>query len=365
MSVHSQFHSRGLLALMLGGGLAALASSAAAAPSASPGYTLSVFAGPLAGSSAPDSIAVVGNDVFVGYGNGGAPDGSAGAMSTIAEYSNSGAFINSITVAGHNDGLRYNAASGQLWALQNEDANPNLVLLNPKTLAASAALPFSSTPHGGGYDDIAFGAGGATYISASNPANNPNNQPAIVSVSLSPSQVMVNASPLLGTAAATNINTGQPTALNLQDPDSMIFAPDGRLVLDSQSDKQLVFLTHPGTASQSVSVLNLQNEVDDTAFGDGRRERLLVADTASGVVYSLTGVFGAGEAISAEDLAGVVGIDNLTNGDQTPLITGLMSPHGEALNAIPEPASWGLMLAGFFGLGSALRGLRRRGGLAL
>jgi hypothetical protein len=76
-------------------------------------------------------------------------------------------------------------------------------------------------------------------------------------------------------------------------------------------------------------------------------------------------VFGAGEAISAEDLAGVVGIDNLTNGDQTPLITGLMSPHGEALNAIPEPASWGLMLAGFFGLGSALRGLRRRGGLAL
>jgi hypothetical protein len=349
--------------LLLGGlcwaGLAA-AGSAAAAPSASAGYSLSVFAAPLAGSSAPDSIAVAGQDVFIGYGDGGAPDGSGGAMSTIAEYSNSGTLINTITVVGHNDGLRYNAAAGQLWAVQNEDGNPNLVLINPKTLAASAPLPFSATPHGGGYDDVAFGAGGATYVSASNPLNNPNSQPAIVSVSLSPSEVMVNSSPLLGTAAAVDINTGAPTTLNLQDPDSMIFAPNGQLVLDSQADKQLVFLTNPGTPSQSVSVLNLQNEVDDTVFGDGGRERLLVADTVSGAVYALTGVFGAGEAISAEDLAGVVGVDNLTNGDQTALLSGLQSPHGEAISAVPEPASWVLMLSGFFGMGAWLRGPGRR-----
>jgi hypothetical protein len=47
-------------------------------PVPSPGFTITVFAGPLAGSTAPDSIALVGNSVWVAYGNGGAPDGSGG-----------------------------------------------------------------------------------------------------------------------------------------------------------------------------------------------------------------------------------------------------------------------------------------------
>jgi hypothetical protein len=45
-------------------------------PVPSPGFTVTVFAGPLAGSpapTAPDSIAVVGNSVWVAYGNGGDP----------------------------------------------------------------------------------------------------------------------------------------------------------------------------------------------------------------------------------------------------------------------------------------------------
>jgi hypothetical protein len=48
------------------------------APVPSPGFTITTFAGPLAGSTAPDSIAVVGKHVWVGYGNGGSPDGSGG-----------------------------------------------------------------------------------------------------------------------------------------------------------------------------------------------------------------------------------------------------------------------------------------------
>ena len=131
-------------------------------------------------------------------------------MSTIAEYSNSGGLLGSLTIVGHNDGLRYDVATGQLWAVQNEDANPNLVLINPKTLATSGPFSFSATPHGGGYDDVAFGPNG-TYVSASNPANNPNTAPAIVSVSLTPGQVLVNGGVLSGTASATDINTGAPT----------------------------------------------------------------------------------------------------------------------------------------------------------
>ena len=53
------------------------------APIPTTGFTLSTFAGPLAGSSQPDSITVAGSTIWVGYGNTGAPDGSGGAMSQI------------------------------------------------------------------------------------------------------------------------------------------------------------------------------------------------------------------------------------------------------------------------------------------
>ena len=47
-------------------------------PQAAPGYTLSVFASAPSGLSAPDSIAVLGDRVFIGYGDNHAPDGSDG-----------------------------------------------------------------------------------------------------------------------------------------------------------------------------------------------------------------------------------------------------------------------------------------------
>ena len=65
------------------------------APVPSPGFTITIFAGPLAALTAPDSIAVVGKHVWVGYGNGGNPDGSNGAKSQIVEYS-SAARLNAI-----------------------------------------------------------------------------------------------------------------------------------------------------------------------------------------------------------------------------------------------------------------------------
>lgn len=327
------------------------------------GYSLSTFAGPLGGSSAPDSIAVVGSRVFVGYGNGGDPTGADGAMSTIAEYSTYGALLGTVTVAGHNDGLRYDAASGRLWSMQNEDASPTLVLINLKTLAATAPVAFSSTPHGGGYDDVAFGAGG-TFVSASNPANNPNIGPAIVSVSRGATGVTVTGSALAGNATAMVLNPGSgTTTLNLQDPDWLTFDNAGRLVLDSQSDQQLVFITNPGAANQSNSVLNLTTSVDDTVFASGGKQRVLFADRNSGIVYGLTGTFAAGQAISAEDTANAIGVRNQADGSFNQLVTGANSPHGEAITgAVPGPATWAMMLGGFAVVGSTLL-LRRTAGV--
>ena len=137
------------------------------------GFSVKLLAAAPAGASAPDSVAIVNNDIFVGFGNGGDPTGAGGAVSTIGKYSLSGQLLGDTSVTGHNDGLRYNASTGQLWALQNEDANPNLVLINPNTLSKSNPY-LIPTQHGGGYDDVAF-ASGKAFITASNPADNPNN----------------------------------------------------------------------------------------------------------------------------------------------------------------------------------------------
>ncbi|MDE2018101.1 MAG: hypothetical protein KGI57_10380, partial [Hyphomicrobiales bacterium] len=128
----------------------------AAPPTAAPGFSVRVFAASPAGASEPDSIAMVGDRAWIGYGDGGKPDGSGGAKSSIVEFSADGKALRTLTLAGHNDGLRLDPRSGKLWAIQNEDSDPNLVVIDPATGAMSAPYAFPATAHGGGYDDVTF-----------------------------------------------------------------------------------------------------------------------------------------------------------------------------------------------------------------
>ncbi len=343
--------------------------SAHADPIAAAGYNIGLFAAGPAGTSKADSVLAVGNDVYVGYGNGGNPDGSGGAVSTIVEFSRSGQVLASTSVTGHNDGLRYDAATHQIWSLQNEDANANLVLVTPGTLAKSAPISVASV-NGGGYDDILF-QGGNTFISASNPANNANTDPAIVQATLSGGSVMTSPA-LMGNATTTLFNTNSSVTLNLQDPDSLSQTTDGRAVLTSQGDGELVFVSNLGASNQSVGVLQLQNAmVDDTAFGGTADMTLLVADKTTNAIYSITGPFkpAFGYSAAQNDLGttGFIGAFDAASsalpgfdGALTPIVTGLGNPGGEAFIAgVPEFSTWGMMLVGFVGVG--LAGYRGKG----
>jgi hypothetical protein len=130
------------------------------------------------------------------------------------------------------------------------------VIINPAT-KRTRSFKFGPTLHGGGYDDIVF-LGCDVYISASNPARNPNTGPAIVRATLSNS--MVNIKPVLsGNAAAIDLLTDGTVQLNLQDPDSMTLDSLHNIVLDSQADKELIVVSDVGEPDQRVLRLRRQS----------------------------------------------------------------------------------------------------------
>ena len=302
--------------------------TAAAQVTAVPPYTVSVFATSVPHVYyQPDSITLWNGRVFIGYGNNAKTTG--GGHSTIVEYAMDGTVLHKLNVKGHNDGLKVDPKTNLLWALQNEDANPNLVIIDPGNWS-SKRYTFAKPAHGGGYDDMSF-IGNDVYISCSNPSNNPNTKQAIVKATLNGGRVDVTPV-LLGNAMATDITTGDPVQLNLQDPDSMISDPEGDLVLDSQADAELIFVTHPGLKDQGVFHLaltsgNTSTQIDDTVLAYSSQGVILVSDRDGETVYAITApFFGPSEAYSAGPT--FVGRLDTHTGVLTPVVTGMVSPHG-------------------------------------
>jgi hypothetical protein len=327
-------HSVGI-ALLAVAAPAAFAQTSTASPTAVSPYSLTVFATAPSGLSAPDSIAVLHDHVFVGYGDGHAPDGSDGLSSQVVEYAADGSVVYTYTVKGHSDGLKVDPQTHKLWALQNEDASPSLVIIDPET-HGQHKYSFSATANGGGYDDIVF-RGCKVFFSASNPANNPNSGPAIVSGRLRSGVVEVE--PVLaGNAKAIDLLTDSPVQLNLQDPDSMTLDPLGNIVLDSQADQQLIVLGNPGEANQKALRLPLSYtsstgstavEVDDTAFVTSSEGYILFADKTLNTVYKLKRTaFSPGTAYTAADGGPFVGALDMASGVITPIVTGVKGPGG-------------------------------------
>lgn len=327
---------------------------------AASGFSVSVFAQGTSGMTAPDSLAVVGNAVFVVYTNSADPTGVSGNGTLVKYNLANGAVEGMTTVGGSTDGLKYDLATGMLWATHNEDANAYITLINPNTLSQSSAYPFNAAPHGGGYDDLAF-LNGKTYVSASNPALDANNHvlggPSIVSVQLTNNQAVI--TPVLAnTAPALNLLTGKTGDTNQTDADSMTTTPQGGLLLDSQGDGTLLFVNNVGRTNQSVNILPLTNtlgnqeQVDDSVFPTSSSGCMLIADKHDNTVWDLcsrdfnvNGLYSAGQ--DGVTSAYSVGEVNPSDGLYTPILTGINGSAGEAfISSTPEPASLSLLLGG-------------------
>jgi hypothetical protein len=312
----------------------------AATPAVQSPYGLSVFAQSANGYSQPDSIVQWQDSILVGFQNHVAKDGSDGKSSTIVQYALDGRVQRTFSVPGHNDGLRV-IGLDQLWCLQNEDANPNLAVIDLGTGRKTLyTFPASATPHGGGFDDIVE-LNGQVYFTASNPNTNSagvNVFPALVRARLLGRHGnSVDVEPVLaGNANAFDIPTGATVQLNLTDPDSMTVDPRGNIVFTSQADGELIFVRNPLTAEQTVGRLPItaggsMTTLDDTQFAPASAAFMLFSDVAGDAIYRLdSGPFGfePGTAYCGSDTTGVLGVLNLDTGAVTSIGTGFKSVRG-------------------------------------
>jgi len=346
--------------------------AAAAAAQTAPTVSESTFAtGGAVSASQPDSITVGAGSIWVEYGNGADSTGASG-NSTIVRYSTSGVVQNTYTIAGLVDGLKFNPVTGMVWALQNNDGNSMLSIINPTTNTVSSPLMYQSPSSSRGYDDVAF-LGGKVYMSYSNPVNPTDSVVQMLTQGNTPS----------GTLTTTNILTAQQGGLtsssNEPDIDSLKSTPNGALMLTTEGDGpgccdpvgEFTLIKNPG-ASQTVTNVpvtsggNNVKGIDDVIFPGATSGWLYVAETGTANKVDKVWLSGLDPNMAIVAIGGLseVALVNPTNGDVgTALLSGLSSPHGmdfvPAASA-PEPSTWPMLLLGLGGLAVAAAARRQR-----
>jgi hypothetical protein len=349
---------------------------------ATPTAVSSVFAtgGPVDGTQ-PDSVTIGNGSVWVEYGNTADSTGVIPGDSTIVQYSTSGAIKHVYSISGEVDGLKVDPATGMVWALQNQDANATISLINPSTGVVTGPLKYAAPPYaygnnppgppplnnGRGYDDIAF-LGGKVYLSYTNPVNP--TDPVL--------QILNNGNNPTGTLTTTNILTAQQTGIPVPDIDSLKSTPNGELVLTSEGDGAgtgnpvgtFTLIKNPGAVNQTVTNVPVTDAkgdsseaMDDVIFPDATSGWLYVAGTPDNAVYKLwvTGLTIGTPIIALGSFNEVATVNPSTGVVETTLLN-VASPHGMDFVAAPEPSTWAMMLLGFAGLGFAAS--RRRQKLA-
>jgi hypothetical protein len=320
------------------------------------GYTLSLWVTAPAPNLKPDSIIYFNKSIYIGYQKAGdVKDGSDPTLTNIvAQYGLAANLLKQYTVPGHNDGLMGRSDTNELWAMSNEDGNPELTIINLATGAQKSYTATVPTSWGGGLDDMRL-INGIVYASASNPMTAGAPPPTVVSLTLNPNGTTFDVAPVLaGNAMALDItpsiggsanpNYDQMIPLVLSDPDSEETTPSGALLLNSQADGRLTFISNLGQPNQAAStlLLTLYNDkdgpvtpVDDTRYvppaGPQGQTFMLFTD-ATNTTYRIDAAFTPGDVYSCAQ--GQVLKTDLKTGHLTPIAVSignpaaLQDPHG-------------------------------------
>ncbi len=273
----------------------------------------------------PDDIAWLDGNLFVTFQNEvgpqGTPSPSGNLDSTIVEISPSGHAVAQWELRGHCDGLTADPAIASVIATVNEDANSSLFTIDPISGAHGTVAHYfydlSPLPHFGGTDAISIDDG-MVLISASAPGTSDGSPPApnaaypaVYAVTLDThDHVAVVRSVFRDEATATVANTnsaqhGQQVRLALIDPDSNEIVPStsprfaGSFMLDSQGDREQIYVRDPGADHPSLSVLELTQSIDDTAWATDADGTLYATDSAGDTVDAVHGNFPLGSAFVA------------------------------------------------------------------
>jgi hypothetical protein len=307
------------------------------------------FQAPSDGSTAPDSIATSHGSTFVEYGNG-ADSTGAGGSSTIVQYDEKGGIEFTYSLPGSVDGLKINPVTGELWALQNQDGNPTLTLIDPRTHTVSAPLTYADSLATRGYDDVVF-KGHEVFLSYTNPAA-PGDATVVELLNGDRPTGTLTTTPILSFGAmGLDTVTGKQEVVPQNDPDSLKLAPNGDLLLSSGDDGVIIDIKHPGTMQQSVSFTPIAGVtagsagLDDVIEPSAKSGTFTLTDTAANKVFSFhaTGLNTNDYYASVGSLHAFGQVDP-TTGAFTPLLTAdnapgfdFSSPHGLSFTPDSEP----------------------------
>jgi hypothetical protein len=284
-------------------------------------------------ATGPDSIALSRNSVWVGYTNGADSTGLSGS-STVVQYKLNGEVRQTYSIAGSVDGLKVDPRTGRVWALQNQDGNSTLSLINPKTHTVTGPIPYAVKSATQGFDDVVF-RGNQVFMSYTNPVAP--TDPTIQLLQNGSSPLVVTPILTMGTTG-TNLATGQPNQPTTDtDSDSLKLTPTGDLMLSSGNDGQLIFVEKPGRPNQSVSFLQLLypttglavSGLDDAVFATAREGIFYLADTGNNRILKIeVNHVPVGTLFASVGSLNQLTVVDIHTGLTTPFVSNLNGPHG-------------------------------------